>query len=92
MASEAGSQAGHKAWDLLSCSFENLHIHKSVVDGRAGYPPTLGWASLTPPPLTVICGYVGALVFVESGSSLKSTRQLDPAPFCPSRTEPTSFL
>lgn len=53
--------------------------------GRAGWPPTLGWA-LTPPPLTVTCGYVGALASVESGSSIRSASQtlLHSAPLGPS--------
>lgn len=48
MASEAGSQAGHKAWNLLSCSFENLHIHKSVVDGRLASHPGVGFFDSSP--------------------------------------------
>lgn len=84
MASEAGSRTGHRALESLPCSFEDLHLHTSVVGGRAGWPPTLGWASLTPPPLTVTCGYVGASV--ESGSSIRSTSQtlLHSAPLGPS--------
>lgn len=44
---------------------ESIYMHSSVVGDSAHWPPALGWAPLTP-PLTLNCGYVGALASVQS--------------------------